>query len=316
MKIVTSDDIAEPIPAVACIGVFDGVHRGHQRVIGGCVRDALRLRLASAVITFDKDPERVLVPEKNVPQLSTLPQKTRLISLLDPDYLLMIPFDEALATLSPREFLDAYLLGPFEPSALIVGENFTFGAGAAGDVSFLREYGRGHGFEVHPLPLLSEGGEPISSTRVRSLLAAGHVSAAAALLGRPFELAGEVVPGAGRGGGLLGFHTANVAVAPELAVPAEGVYAGVLSLEGEEWPAAVNIGTRPTFGQSDAVLVEAHAIGMDEHLDMYGAMVGIGFLDRLRDERQFETRDALRAQIAKDVESARCAFEQQLRNIK
>jgi len=310
VKIVETARIREPIPAVVCIGVFDGVHLGHREVIGGCVEEALRLGRASAVITFENDPESVLSPERRVPQLSSLEQKRRLISLLGPDYLVSLLFTPELAALSPQEFLDDYLLRTFRPAELVVGANFRFGAGGTGDVEVLRGYGSLHGFDVAAMPLLSFDGRPISSTRIRALLGEGRVSEAGRLLGRPYALAGEVVAGSGRGGE-LGFHTANVAVDPALCVPCPGVYAGAMTAEGREWPAAVNVGTRPTFEEEGAVWVEAHAIGMDG-VDLYGARIEIVFLERLRDERRFAGREELAEQIAADARVAVTVFERRL----
>ncbi len=313
MKILLPEEIAQPIPSVVCVGVFDGVHRGHQRVIGRCVEEGIRLGLSSVVITFDKDPERVLRPEKHVPQLSTPAQKTRFISLLDPGYLVVIPFVERLAALSAEEFLDGYLMTAFEPQVVVVGENFRFGAEAAGDITLLDDYGRSHGFLVEAVPLLEDEGGAVSSTRIRGFLAEGRVDEAAELLGHPFFLAGEVVKGAGRGRE-LGFHTANVAVDPDLAAPATGVYAGIISLGDEEWPAAINVGNRPTFEPQGPVWVEAHAIGMEED-DIYGRPVELAFLERLRDEKEFGSPAELAVQIKKDVEQTQRVFDRYLGEI-
>lgn len=306
MNVVYKPPAQEPIPAVVCIGVFDGVHLGHKAVVGRCIDAARERNVASAVVTFDRDPERVLLPETDVPQVCTLDQKISFISDLHPDYLLVLPFDRSMAALGPEEFLDSHLLPAFAPAAVVVGVNFRFGARGSGDVELLEEYGRDHRFDVEALPLLSAGGEPISSTRIRALLQAGEVDEAARLLGRPFAVEGTVVAGAGRGA-TVGFHTANVQLPAELAIPARGVYAGAVTLEEEYHPCAINVGTRPTFETSGKVWVEVHVIGLEA--DLYGRHLDVLFLARLRMEKRFEGAHELRRQAAADIAHARSVFE-------
>lgn len=296
----------DPIEAVVCIGVFDGVHLGHRKVIETCVEKARCLATASAVVTFDRDPEMVLIPEQHVPQVCTLEQKTRHIAALEPNHLLVLPFDEEMAGLEAEEFLSRHLLATFAPRAVIVGVNFRFGARGAGDVDLLHRFGNDHAFEVEALPLLEIDGAPVSSTRIRELLSRGNAVDAARLLGRPFAVEGRVVAGAGRGRD-LGYHTANIAVPAELAIPREGVYAGAAGLDGTLFPAAINVGTRPTFERGGEVCVEVHIIGFDG--DLYGAHVEVAFLERLRDERRFDDAEALRRRVAVDIDLSRRAFE-------
>lgn len=306
MRIIDQTGRHDGIEAVVCIGVFDGVHLGHQDVIGRSVERARELGTESAVVTFDRDPELVLVPEQHIPQICTLDQKTRLIGRLNPDCLLVLPFDSAMARLRPEQFLLEHLLTAFVPKMVVVGENFRFGAGGAGDVRLLERFGLAHDFEVEGLPLLEIGDEPVSSTRIRALLVDGDVAGAADLLGHAFAVQGPVVAGAGRGRD-LGYHTANIAVPGELAIPRTGVYAGAATVEGTPRPAAVNVGSRPTFEPDGKVWVEVHIIGFDG--DLYGATVEISFLDRLRDEMRFENAAELRRRIGDDVEQARRAFD-------
>ncbi len=299
-----------PIPAVVCIGVFDGVHLGHRSVIERSIELAAARSVASAAVTFDRDPELILVPEQQIPQICTLDQKIRFIAELDPDYLLVLPFDRQMASLSPQDFLKTRLLRVFTPRVVVVGTNFRFGAGGAGDVEALTDFGAAHAFGVEGLPLQTLGDEPISSTRIRALLASGDVGKARRLLGRPFEVEGAVVAGAGRGAA-LGYHTANVAVPADLAIPARGVYAGVATLDDTAWPAAVNVGTRPTFEVGGQVWVEVHILGFVA--DLYGRCVRVSFLERLRQERKFEDPNDLKLQLAQDVERAKAVFTQHRR---
>lgn len=290
---------------VACIGVFDGVHLGHQRVIGRCIEQAREAGVDSVVVTFDRDPEMVLMPDAHIPQVCTLDQKRRFIEQLAPDGLLVLPFDEHMASRSPREFLDKYLCALLQPRVVVVGANFRFGARGRGDVASLREYGHRHGFSVEPVPLLEIDGEPVSSTRIRTLLSSGEVAGAARLLGRPFEVEGVVVAGAGRGRH-LGFHTANVSVPAELAIPGEGVYGGAVVIEGQPRAAAINVGSRPTFETQGAVWVEVHVI--DAEVELYGTHLEILFLDRIREERYFAQPHDLQRQMATDIDMARDIF--------
>lgn len=306
MKLLDYPHAGSPLEAVVCMGVFDGVHLGHQAVIGRAVAEAEHIGVVSAVVTFDRDPEQILVPERHVPQICTLDQKLRFVARLGPGCALVLPFDEPMAQLSPGDFLGRHLLATFQPRCVVVGENFHFGARGQGDVNVLRAYGEGHGFDVEALPLLSVENEPVSSTRIRLLLEAGRVAEAAALLGRPFAAEGTVVAGTGRGRA-VGFHTANVAVPQELAVPAMGVYAGSIVLDDRPWPAAINVGTRPTFETAGEVWVEVHVIGLDA--DLYGRDVEVAFLEYLRRESRFADADTLRRQLTKDVEQAAAIFE-------
>lgn len=302
MKILHYPCTGQPAPAVVCVGVFDGVHLGHQAVIGRCIDLARDRSVASAVVTFDRDPELILLPEEKVPQVCTLDQKIRFIGELDPDYLLVLPFDEEMAALPARVFLELQLMKAFTPRVVVVGENFRFGAAGSGDLSVLRDFGGANAFSVEGLALKTIDGAPISSTRIRTLLEDGDVACATRLLGRHFEVEGTVVAGAGRGGA-LGYHTANVAVPAELAIPGNGVYAGVATLDDAQWPAAINVGTRPTFEVGGRIWVEVHIIGFVA--DLYGRHVRVSFLERLRDEAHFDDLEDLRRQVARDVEQAR-----------
>lgn len=286
--------------AVVSIGVFDGVHIGHQALIRDAVALARERRVSSAVVTFDLDPDRVVDPEHAAPQLLDLDEKLALISRLEPDVVLVVSFTGGLARTTPEGFLDTLLLRAFEPVATVVGFDFRFGAGAAGDLDTLAAYGARHGFEVVGHPLVRAGGEPVTSTRIRALIAAGDVASAAKLLGRPHSLTGTVVSGRHEGTA-LGAPTANLDPPSYAALPRDGVYAGRTVIDGVAFAAAVSAGAPPTFpGACSAV--EVHVIGFSG--DLYGRRLTVELIDRLRDLSRFDSAEALSAAIATDLAAA------------
>jgi riboflavin kinase/FMN adenylyltransferase len=292
-------------PAVVTIGFFDGVHRGHERLVvrAGELSHAAGSR--AVAVTFWPRPKDVLRPDEQAPLLTTLDEKLAIfegLGLLDA--VLVIPFSEALADLSPEAFLDR--VGAFcAPQALVEGDDFALGRARTGDVATLRRIGAERGFTVETLDVRDDAGERISSSSIRALVRAGDVAGAAMLLGRHSPLTGEVVRGDQRGR-LLGFPTANLRVDARKALPANGVYAVRARLPGEaaaERPAVCNIGVRPTFGGEPKLLVEVHLL--DAAMDLYGLPLGIELVARLRDERRFGGVDELKAQIARDADQAR-----------
>ena len=289
--LVTQLSATEPRPRRVAVGEFDGVHVGHRQVIDG----------SDTVLTFEPHPMRVVRPEAAPKLLTSLQAKAELVDKLGVDELVVIPFDEGFAAQSAQEFIDEVLVGRLAATRVSVGENFRFGHGAAGDPALLAADGR---FETRVVALVEIDGEVVSASHIRALVLAGEVDRAARLLGAPFRLRGEVVPG-DRRGRTLGFPTANIVPDEALVCPGHGVYA---ALAGGE-PAAVNVGVRPTFGTGRAVLVEAYLI--DKDVDLYGQQLTVQFLRRLRGERRFESVDALVAQMKIDVEQARgiCAAE-------
>lgn len=301
-RVVTYEPGLRPFgPAVVSVGVYDGVHLGHQALIHDACVLARERGVLSAVVTFDRDPDRVVDPSHAAPQLLELTDKLELLAGLCPDVVLVVPFDEAVAAMPPDVFLDQLLLPAFTPSAVVVGYDFRFGARAAGDLSVLGTYGRRHGFEVVGHPLVRAGGEPVTSTRVRALVAAGDVAGAAALLGRPHRLRGVVEEGR-HVGGKLGAPTANVRHAAYAAVPADGVYACRATLDEATHAAAVSVGPPLTFAGAPAA-VEAHLL--DFSGDVYGAGILLHFLERLRPLERFASPEQLAAAIARDVERVR-----------
>jgi riboflavin kinase / FMN adenylyltransferase len=295
-------------PSVVTIGVFDGVHRGHQRVVGRAVEVAAQLRLPVVVVTFDPHPDEVVRPGSHPPFLSSARRRAQLLAGLGADAVCVLPFDREFSLLSPDEFVRAVLVDRLHAARVVVGEDFRFGHRAAGDVSLLTELGEKYDFRAESEPLLADDGVRISSSGIRAQLAAGDVAAAARDLGRPHRVEGVVVRGNRRGRG-LGFPTANLETLPHTAIPADGVYAGWLTALGadgedlERWPAAISVGTNPTFdGRQRSV--EAYALDRDD-LDLYGSHAAVDFAARLRGQERFDSVDELVAQMHRDVDAAR-----------
>ena len=282
---VTELTDAEPGPRAIAVGTFDGVHLGHREVISG----------ADTVLTFEPHPVAVIAPARMPKLLTPLERKAEIIESLGVGELIVIRFDAAFAARGAERFIDEVLVERLTARSVSVGENFRFGAGAAGDASMLAADGR---FEARIVPLLEVDGEIVTSSRIRSLIAAGEVAPAAVLLGGAHELSGEVV-GGDRRGRELGFPTANIVPPEGVACPGHGVYACL----ADGLPAAVSIGVRPTFGSGRAELIEVHLIDFDG--DLYGAELRLRFVERLRGERRFATVEALVAEMRSDVERAR-----------
>jgi riboflavin kinase / FMN adenylyltransferase len=278
------------------LGTFDGVHRGHRRVIGSALEWARRHEATATVVTFDPHPLHVLAPAEAPPLLTTTAVKIDLVSALGLDEVVVIPFTQELAGVAAEDFCRDVLTAALAAAHVSVGSNFRFGHGAAGDAELLRSCG---GFDTEVVPLVEAGGEAVSSSRIRELVASGAVAEARELLEAPFQLDGRVVEGAARGR-LLEMPTANLEPSPEVVVPAAGVYAGLARAEGDEYAAAVNVGVRPTFETEGETKIEAYLIGFEG--DLYGRTVRLCFLERLRDEVRFESPEELVAQMKTDVE--------------
>ena len=290
-------------PSVVTVGMFDGVHRGHRALLDRVAAEAAARGLPAGAVTFDRHPLEVLRPDARPPLLTTLDRKVALLGAAGMDFVLVLAFTEELSQVTAEAFAYEVLLDGVGARAIVVGENFRFGHKAAGDPALLAELGRPRGVEVVAVPLHADGGEPVSSTRIRAALAGGDVRAAAALLGRVYAVEGTVVRGDGRGGRELGIPTANLALAGDLALPANGVYAGHLSEDaGAQLPAAVSVGVNPQFHAS-GLRVEAHVLDFDG--DLLGAQVSVSFEHRLRDEAAFPTVEDLVAQIHDDVRQTR-----------
>ncbi|GFH35398.1 bifunctional riboflavin kinase/FAD synthetase [Streptomyces pacificus] len=292
--------------SVVTIGSYDGVHRGHQLIIGRAVARARELGVPSAVVTFDPHPSEVVRPGSHPPLLAPHHRRAELMAELGVDALLILPFTSEFSKLSPADFIVKVLVDKLHARAVIEGPNFRFGHRAAGDVGFLTELGRTYDYEVEVVDLFMRGaaggGEPFSSTLTRRLIAEGDVEGAAEILGRPHRVEGVVVRGAQRGRE-LGYPTANVETLPHTAIPADGVYAGWLTADGERMPAAISVGTNPQFDGTERT-VEAYAIDR-VGLDLYGLHVAVDFLAYVRGMARFESVEALLDAIATDVKRAR-----------
>lgn len=296
--------------SVITIGAYDGVHRGHQAVIGQVRELAARLDCLSVVVTFDRHPASVVRPE-SAPKLLTDPeQKLELLEATGIDVVCVLPFTAESASAPPEDFAQRVVVDGLKTKVIVVGEDFHFGHKRSGNVDTLREFGRMYDFTVEPIRLMARPdgvNEPVSSTAIRRALAGGQVGVARELLGHPFEIRGEVITGDKRGR-QLGFPTANIAVPTTMCMPADGVYAGWFVTEaGGRHRAAINLGRRPTFVEDAATsLLEAHLL--DFSGDLYGQRARVTFEHFLRSERKFDGLESLKRQLQDDVASARAAL--------
>jgi riboflavin kinase / FMN adenylyltransferase len=285
-------------PSAAAIGVFDGLHLGHQRVIAEVCLLAQERDAVATVVTFDPHPATVLAPESAPLQLGTMSQRLEGLSALGIELVRVLRFDSALASETASSFIDRILVGELRACDVVVGEDFHFGHDREGNVAMLQRVGATRHFDVHPSPIYG-GNQRWSSTAVRSALGSGDLFTANALLGRAFTLRGTVVHGDARGQE-LGFSTANMATEPRQQLPALGIYAGAARTPDRSWwPAAISVGTRPQFYDDGVVLVEVHIPGF--HDDLYGAQLDVAFMARLRGEMTFAGTEELVAQIDHDV---------------
>ncbi len=292
--------------SVVTVGEYDGVHRGHRTIVSEMHRLAAERGCATAVVTFDRHPATIVRPESAPLLLCDLDHKLELLAETGVDYTLVVEFTPEQAEVPAEVFARQVLVDCLQARAVVVGADFHFGKGRRGNVETLGVVGEEFGYEVIGLPLvkhLTGEGEVISSTSIRAALSDGDVEKAHRLLGRPFEVRGVVTPG-DRRGRTIGFPTANIPTTTDLQVPADGVYAAwYIREDGKQYPAAVNIGKRPTFyDDADRSLIEAHLIGFRG--DLYGESAKVRFVRRLRGERKFEGIEALKEQLVKDVADA------------
>ena len=286
---------------VVAIGVFDGVHRGHQEILNR----AKEIADGGSVIalTFDPHPATVFAPDRAPKLLVTLADRVVLLKIHNADQVAVIKFDEKFASMSPEDFVDNVLLKQLQATDVVVGENFTYGHKAQGNIDSLRTDGVSKEFEVHVLSLSQDEKQNISSTRIRTLVSQGHVESARALLTRPHRLDGVVIHGEARGRE-IGYPTANLGNIEGQCIPADGVYAGWLTVGINRWPSAISIGTNPTFDGDRARQVEAYALDQ-VGLDLYDQGATIEFGWRLRDTLKFDGLDPLLGQMVKDCQRAR-----------
>jgi riboflavin kinase/FMN adenylyltransferase len=290
-------------PAVVTIGNFDGVHRGHQHLLAA----AAAVGRPVVAVTFDPHPARLFAPDRAPKLLCTLERRIELLREHGADEIRVLAFDRAVASWSPAEFIERIIVGELRATAVVVGENFHFGAQAAGNVATLIAAGKSAGFTAQGVSLATSVGSGSSvvlcSTLVRDRIAVGDMPGAAAVLGRPHEVSGVVQGGDGRGKD-LGFPTANVPVDEGYAVPPDGVYAGFVVVDGERHQAAISVGTNPHFGGVER-RVESFILDKPGGIDLYHRAIRVEFIQRLRGMDVFDSTDALVAQMHDDVAAAR-----------
>jgi riboflavin kinase / FMN adenylyltransferase len=297
---------------VVTIGMYDGVHRGHQKLIGAAVERAASLGRPCLLLTFDPHPAEVIRPGSHPAILTAMDRKAELVADLGVDAMCVLPFTQDFMRLPPETFTHTVLVERLHAAHVVVGENFTYGHRASGTVESLAVEGRRFGFVVDPVTLAEDesgdGAVTISSTYIRACVAGGDMGSAASALGRPHRVDGVVVRG-DRRGKAMGYPTANVETPPFTAIPADGVYAGHLVMRDprsgesrERFPAAISVGSNPTF-QGSRRTVEAFVLDYDD--DLYGEHVGVEFVQRLRPMLRFENLEGLLEAMAKDVEKTR-----------
>jgi len=298
---------------VVTIGVFDGVHRGHQLLISKAVDTARELGVPCVVMTFDPHPVTIFAPERAPRALMPLDERARHIADLGVDELVVIDFREELAGLTPAEYMDDVLVSTLGAKHVLVGENFTFGRDAAGTATDMAQLGERAGVDVTIVKLLGEGEVRICSTAIRDHLSGGDVALATDFMGRPFSVIAPIERGAGRGGKELGYPTANQYASDTSAVPADGVYAGWLTIiddgdidgdmePGVRYPAAISVGTNPTFGDARR---SVESFVLDRDADLYGRMARVEFVEKVRDMLKFNSVEELLEHMARDVSRTR-----------
>nr|WP_282597878.1 bifunctional riboflavin kinase/FAD synthetase [Corynebacterium sp. Marseille-P3884] len=309
-------DMRDP---VVTIGVFDGVHRGHQKLIRRAVKLAHEAGVECVVMTFNPHPVKIFAPEHTPDTLLPLAERARLIAELGVDHLLVIDFTKELAGESPEDYFRSVIVDTLHASRVVVGENFTFGAGASGTAQTMLALGQKYGVDVDVVTLLFDGTERICSTAIRDALRGGDVAQASEFLGREFSVTAEVERGAGRGGRELGYPTANQYAADTEAVPADGVYAGWFTVLAEDehsslgpiegdmepgirYPAAISVGTNPTFGDHRRSI---ESFVLDRDADLYGRTARVEFIAKVRDMVKFDSVDELLENMARDVARVR-----------
>ena len=286
------------VKKVVAIGIFDGVHAGHQQIIA-TARHAGEV----TVITFDPHPASVIAPERAPTQLVNLKDRISLLKEAGATFVEVINFNKDFSTLSPDQFIEEVLVGRFSSEHVVVGENFNFGYKAQGTPKYLSEVGPKYGFAVSIVKLQEDRGSTISSSRIRNLIIDGQIERANELLTRNFYLKGLVVHGEKRGRE-IGYPTANIGLTNSATIPADGVYAGWLSVDNQRWPAAISIGTNPTFPGVRGRQVEAYALDQTD-LELYDLEAKIEFGYRLRDTLKFDGLEPLLKQMKKDCDQAR-----------
>jgi riboflavin kinase / FMN adenylyltransferase len=307
MDVIHFPDDARPLrwsQPVLALGNFDGLHRGHQKILDRLRRVSAERGATSVVMTFDPHPPRIVRPDKAPPLLMTTAQKLEAFARAGVHGAAIVPFTLELSRWDPETFVQAVLVEWLHVAEVWVGANFLFGHDRAGNFTLLRSLGARYGFKTEKIDPVRYKDFVVSSTRIRRLVAEGRVDEAGALLGHQYYIDGTVVRGDGRGR-TIGFPTANLCTQNEL-LPPHGVYSTTATIDGIVHPSVTNIGVRPTVDSSGRTTIETHVFDLDREL--YGETIRVGFVQRLRDERAFDTIDALRDQIAADCVRARVLF--------
>src|SRR6266853_5014614 len=308
MDIIHFPDDSRPVrwtQPVLALGNFDGLHRGHSKILDRLARVADERNATSVVMTFDPHPPRVVRPDKAPPLLMTKPQKLEALQRAGVDGVAIVRFTPEFSRLDPETFVRSVLVDWLHVSEVWVGANFLFGHDRSGNFSLLRALGGRYGFKAEKIDAVRYKDFVVSSTRIRRLISEGRVDEAAALLGHEYYIDGTVVKG-DRRGTQIGFPTANLCTDNEL-LPPNGVYATTTRVGEIVYPSITNVGVRPTVDESGRMAVESHIFNFD--CDLYGASIQVGFVQRLRDERAFDSLDLLKAQIAADCARARGLFD-------
>jgi len=290
-------------PTVASLGNYDGVHRGHQAILGAVVEDARKIGVQSVALTFDPVPKKVLSPDTAPPLIQTLQQRLECLAQCRLDRTIVVAFNQDFARLVPDEFVERILVGHLKIRELVVGENFAFGYRKQGNLALLREMGGKHGFSVRVISEVQVDGQRVSSTAIREMVKEGRMEEASRFLSRPFAVEGTVVRGE-QLGGKLGIPTANIKPENEV-LPANGVYVTVCLTNSKRYSSVTNVGLRPTVG-GKKLTVETHLLDFDA--DLYDHKMELQFLAKLRDERRFSGIEELKAAIRSDIESTRAYF--------
>jgi riboflavin kinase/FMN adenylyltransferase len=293
-------------PTALTLGVFDGLHLGHQAIMQKVVERARALGVAPTAVTFDPHPRAVLHPESTPPLLQTFEQRIEGMRFLGIEQVVALEFTRELAALPADEFVTRFLLDALGARAIFLGQGFAFGRGRGGDIALLRSLAERYDFEADEVGEVELRGRRISSTAIRAALKVGRVNVARRMLGRPYGVEGRVIEGNKMGGRVLSFPTANIDPHNRV-LPASGVYVTATLFEGLWHRSVTNVGVRPTVTDEGRVLVETHVLGFDRQL--YGETIRVRFLRRLRGERKFPSLDDLRAQIARDAARATEYFE-------
>lgn len=288
---------------VVAIGVFDGVHLGHQTLIGECIKEAKRLRGTPAVMTFFPHPLHILRPEIKIPFIVSLPYRLKLIEQLGIDVCWVIKFTRRFSHLSAEQFIKRYIVDKMHAKAVVVGDDFHFGKNRGGNLDFLKAMGQKYGFKVKIVSAVKKGPKAISSTRIREFISKGQLEDAERLLGRQVSIMGRVVRGDARGKN-LGYPTANINPPANHVILPQGVYVVKVRIENKVYQGVANIGCRPSFTPSDAeVNIEVHIF--DFRKDIYGQEIVVEFLKKIRNEKVFQTPQDLILQLKKDEKKAR-----------